>query len=289
MRYLFPIINSTGTSLSKLSQKGGLIGKVLTNLDFYLPFRQHAPSLKNARHEIYADLNSQDCKDGVAFFNILAFRGVFFGSPFAKSDHFQWFKSYEHWKAFQKEEKQEALDVCGVEEKYYVMKNCYGQSQIKRSTELLEKYWQQRKSWNEIFGQSTPPTVDKVYNWLMSREEGASKFHNIGSLSAFLICGDLIEANLVPMPSSYEVGKFIYKLGMGGKKGMEELDLVNEGDYNGEDFCKAFASLDAYVEKTLGMEEKKAMGYNVVMLEHTLCKIKRLTALKEFKNIFTQI
>jgi hypothetical protein len=286
LRHLFPIINSS--SLFNLSQKGGLIGKVLTNLDFYLPFRQHAPSLKNARSEIYADLHSQDCEDGVAFFNILAFRGVFFGSPFSQSDHFQRFESYEHWTVFRKKEKQEALDVCGLEEKYYVKQNCYGQSQLERSLTLLEGYWAQRKSWNEKFGQSTPPTVDEVYYWLVSKENGRSKFYNIGPLSAFLICGDLIEADIVPMPSSYELGKLIYKVGMGGKKGMEGLKLVSKGDMEGF-FCKAFALLDAYIEKTLGVEEKKAMGYNVVMLEHTLCKIQRLTALKAFENIFTQI
>jgi len=38
------------------------------------------------------------------------------------------------------------------------------------------------------------------------------------------------------------------------------------------------------------VEEKKAMGYNVVMLEHTLCKMKRLTTHKvSLDDIFTEI
>jgi hypothetical protein len=245
--------------------------------------------LKNARREIYADLHLSDCKDGVAFFNILAFRGVFFGSPFSQSEHFQWFKSYKEWKEFKAKNKKEALNVCRVEEDYYIKKNCYGRSQKDRSLDLLEAFWTNRDSWNDIFAKSTQPTIEEVHNWLVhSREKSTSKFYNIGSLSALLICGDLIEAHIMPMPSSHELGKVIYKLKMGGKKGMKALGLVSEGDKL-DVFCDAFAALDTYVETTLGAEEKEAMGYNVVMLEHTLCKIKRLTTQKAFNNIFTEI
>ena len=119
MRHLLPIIDSSASSSdSSIAQK--LTKKVRSNLDFYLPFRQHAPSLKNARCEIYhnGDLHLVDCKDGVAFFNILAFRGVFFGSPFSQSENFQWFDSYEEWKQFRDEEEEEACKVCEVEEEY---------------------------------------------------------------------------------------------------------------------------------------------------------------------------
>ena len=42
--------------------------KVLSDLDFYLPFRQRAPSLKNARWEIYADINQFPGDDEAGFF-----------------------------------------------------------------------------------------------------------------------------------------------------------------------------------------------------------------------------
>ena len=34
------------------------------------------------------------------FFNILTFWGIFFGLPFAQSDHFKWFDWYEDWESF---------------------------------------------------------------------------------------------------------------------------------------------------------------------------------------------
>ena len=47
-----------------------------------------------------------------------------------------------------------------------------------------------------------------------------SKFYNIGSLMALLICGDLIEASTMQMPSSYELGRLIYKVGKGARDRM---------------------------------------------------------------------
>jgi hypothetical protein len=271
LRHLLPIISSSHSS----STSGLVIKKIKSELDFFLPFRQHAPSLANARREIYSDVDRLASPTGVGLFNILAFRGVFFGSPFAKSDHFRWFNHYEDWERFMIDEKEEATKDGRIEEDYYVKLNCYGRSQKDRSTKLMERYWKQRSLWNDVFNQSTKPIVKQVYSWLTATDKGASRFFNIGSLSALLICGDLIEAGLVQTPSSREYSELIFKVGKGAKEGMMMIGLVKDNP-NLEELCEAFESLDLALQHELTEEEKKAMGYNVVMLEHTLCKIKRL-------------
>jgi hypothetical protein len=270
--------------------QGKVINKIISDFDYFMPFRQHAPSLINARNAIYTDLSRLASNDGVGFFNVLAFRGVFFGSPFARSDRFQWFESFHDWCLFREEGREEALKICPAkEEEYYVKKNCYGSSQTQRSLKLLQGYWKQRQSWNTIFNKPRTPTVEEVYGWLVSTENGASKFFNIGSLTALLICGDLIEAGIIPMPSSLELGKLIYKVGKGAKAAMIMLGLVNQG-VEEEDFCKAFSTLDAHIENALDIDKKKTMGYNIVMLEHTLCKMKRLTTHKvSIEDILSEI
>ena len=90
-----------------------------------------------------------------------------------------------------------------------------------------------------------------------------------------LICGDLVEANILPMPSASEYAKSVVKMGKGSKDGMEICGLVEKRG-SLEQFCAAFASLDQALQNELSEEERKAMGYNVIMLEHTLCKIKRI-------------
>jgi len=251
--------------------------KISSDLDFFLPFRRHAPSLANARREIYADLDRLTSSTGVGLFNILAFRGVFFGSPFAKSDRFQWFDQFEDWVRFTVDEKEEATKDDRDEEEYYVKRNCYGRPQKDRSTKLLKGYWNQRELWNKMFNQPTKPTAEEVYRWLIALDAGRTRFHNIGPLTALLICGDLIEAGLVALPSPREFGELIFKVGKGAKDGMAKFGLVKNGA-DGEEICEAFVSLDLALQRELTEDEKEAMGYNIIMLEHTLCKIKRLTS-----------
>ena len=251
-----------------------VITKVCSNLDFYLPFRQQAPSLANARQSIYADPDRLVSDDGIGFFNILAFRGVFFGSPFAKSDHYRWFESLDDWENFQSAGiAWEANDYKG--EEYYVKKNCYGQSQTGRKLSLLSSYWEQRLQWNDIFNKPEKPTVGRVFRWLTSRQAKSQSFSNIGSLTALLICGDLVEAGVLSMPSAHEWAKSINKMGKGSKEGMETCGLVKK-NCSTEDFCLAFSSLDEVLQTELSKEEKEDMGYNIIMLEHALCKIKRI-------------
>jgi len=93
----------------------------------------------------------------------------------------------------------------------------------------------------------------------------------------------------MPMPSFYEMARLIWKVGKGARDAMQILGLVGTGA-NRDDFINAFMSLDTHIEGVLGEEEKSAMGYNVVMLEHTLCKMKRLTTHGvSLKDIRTEI
>ena len=73
----------------------------------------------------------------------LLLEGVFFWSPFARSDCFKWFDGYEDWKRFKVDEKEEATKEGCAEEEYHVKRNTYGRSQKERNTTLLEGYWKQ--------------------------------------------------------------------------------------------------------------------------------------------------
>ena len=275
LRLLLPILSPTFIP----PQGRCVLTKVFNNLDFYLPFRQHAPSLSNARLHIYADLDRLKSDDGVGFFNILAFRGVFFGSPFAQSDRYRWFHSLEDWRLFRAtgKEEEEKYD----NEEYYVKKNCYGQSQKTRELSLLPSYWEKRFLWNDFFNQPEKPSVTQVYRWLISTEinnetkKSTTLFRNIGHLTALLICGDLVEAGILDMPTARDWAISIDKMGKGSRQGMEACELVKI-DCGREEFCNAFISLDKALQTELTKEEKDAMGYNIIMLEHTLCKIKRV-------------
>jgi len=265
------------------------MNKVNDNHDFFLPFRQHAPSLANARRNIYSDTDRLAHNNGIGFFNVLAFRGVFFGSPFARSDRFRWFESLDDWMEFHVTGKEEAKRVGPTETEYYANPSCYGRSQKERSVDLLPAYWNQRKRWNDKFNKPTKPSIAEVYQWLASSKEGGhTMFRNIGNLTALLICGDLSEAGILPMPTSKEMGKLISKVKKGAQAGMQEYELVRKGASE-EEVCQAFIALDAFLQQELGMEEKKVMGYNVILLEHTLCKMNRLATRLSKDEVLSEI
>src|ERR1700678_687999 len=75
LRHLRPLLSPSFVP-RPTSEK--IIDKVFHDLDLYSPFRQHAPSLANAIHKIYANVNEFPSENGAGFFNVLAFRGVFF-------------------------------------------------------------------------------------------------------------------------------------------------------------------------------------------------------------------
>ena len=291
LRHLRPLLSPSFVP-SPRSEK--IIDKVFHDLDFYSPFRQHAPSLANAIHKIYA--NEFPGENGAGFFNVLAFCGVFFGSPFAQSNRYRWFHTFDDWERFCREGKEIAKNhgVHDDEESYYVKRSCYGQTQVERSTKLLSKYWNQRLLWSTKFNKPTKPSITEVHKWLTSKRvitgsQNTTLFRNIGNLTALLICGDLIEAGILQMPTALEWGGLIHSLRMGAKDGMNLIGLTSQ-DPSKSEVSQAFASLDAALQCELEEEEKGMMNYNVIMLEHALCKIKRLTtrgvALKE---IYAQI
>ena len=78
------------------------------------------------------------------------------------------------------------------------------------------------------------------------------------------------------MPTAQEYGGLIFTLDMGAKDAMENLGLISKKASKVQ-VVEAFTSLDLVLQQELKEEEKVAMYYNVIMLEHTLCKIKRLT------------
>ena len=279
LRHLLLILSQPQTSIFT----GRLINKVRSDLDFYLPFRQYGPSLVNARHVIYTNVEHFTQNDGIAFFNVLAFHGVFFGSPFARSAHYRWFDSLNAWKIFRAIHMNEAAKF-GGDDKYYINKSCYGRPQKDRELELLSTYWDQRLEWNEKFNGAVKPSIDEVFKWLKNKKNGVKMFPNIGGLTVLLICGDLVEAGILSIPSVEEWAGIVYRLGKGAKDGMEVFGLTQKTSSQ-QEVQEAFVSLHQVLQSQLGMEEKAMMGYDIIMLEHTLCKIKRLVGRAVSKDV----
>jgi hypothetical protein len=298
---------------------GSKMARVAAQLDYYLPFRQCAPTMKRAMEVLYSDHNRLLTSQGFA--NILAFRGIFYGSDFAQSDDFRYFNNKEEWDDFYNEkegvlgteEKEDAVkrreekkqqkapkrtksakqleeeENCrrGTTEDYFRDMGIYGTSNVRRSTSLFDKYWEVSTSefWKgsktvpwEAFIQ-TNPSPRELYDWLMV----GGRFPNIGGLTALLIVGDLIEAGVIRMSSPDEWGLLVVAVNKGAKKGLEDLGLINTNSPN-PTIVQEFKALNDFLLEKLTQEQKEIMHYNVVMLEHGLCKHPRFVQIRVKKK-----
>lgn len=298
------------------------MARVAAELDYYLPFRQCAPTMKRAMEVLYSDPNRLLTSQGLA--NVLAFRGIFYGSDFAQSDDFQYFNNKEEWDNFyhekegvlgtkekesavkrREEKKQKKAGIApkktksakqleeeenrrkGATEDYFRNMAIYGTSNVGRSTSLFDKYWE--KSTSQFWKSSKPvhweafiqtnPSPQELYDWLTV----AGRFPNIGDLTALLIVGDLIEAGVIRVSSPEEWGLLVVAVDKGAKKGLKELKLINANAPN-RTIVQEFKALNHFLLAKLTQEQKEIMHYNVVMLEHGLCKHPRFEKLPAKKK-----
>lgn len=263
--------------------------KMANSPDKFMPYREHAPTRILSRNSIYDD--PEWLKTPIGFWNVLCFRGVFFGSEFAR-DNGRYFEDLDQWKAFSK----------GHPQSYFVVKTAYGSFQGDRSIDRVEEYWEKRDLWEPLMNKKDL-TIFDVYDFLLQSSTGGGRstssrkrgswqsakgnnkstskkvFVNIGSLTAILIIGDLIYADVLPMPSALDWGKLIEKVGKGALDAMIMLGLIDEDTT----VPQAFADLDAFVNRELTSEEKSSMTYDVLTGEHSLCKYKRLYSKRNAK------
>lgn len=83
------------------------------------------------------------------------------------------------------------------------------------------------------------------------------------------------------MPTVKEMGKQIHVLGTGGLHGLQTLGYLPHTIRKPclGDTIKAFETYWMATEGTLSDEEKVDMGWNMVVAEHTLCKVVRTRSL----------
>ncbi|KAF9521306.1 hypothetical protein CPB83DRAFT_737848, partial [Crepidotus variabilis] len=259
----FQILLKDGTA-AHCASGDRYIKKTAQKPDYFLPFRSKAPTFVKALLTIYSDAGRLSTPAGL--FNLAAFRGVFYGSEFARNN-LQWFNTFKDWD--QHYTAQKALE--GKDETFFVAKNAYGPHQMHRSVDNLASYWKVAvEKW---------PTHLKVDNPKRDIFKLFAFFeHNlsyVGDLAALLMVGDLVDCGFVNMPSAVDMGSLVEQINRGAVKGLIQLGLVSP-KYTKKDAAQAFALLHQHVEETSSRDNKELMGYNPIMLEHALCKFQRI-------------
>jgi hypothetical protein len=92
-----------------------------------------------------------------------------------------------------------------------------------------------------------------------------------------LICGDLVEAGVLAMPSIQEWTGIIHKVDKGAAEELIRLNLLSKS-HTEQELFEAFSGLNSFLLDNLSEADQAIMGYNIIMLEHALCKFTRVTS-----------
>jgi hypothetical protein len=231
--------------------------------DFLLPFRQKAPTIERALGTIYSDVDRLLTPEGL--WNVLMFRGITYGSPYAKDD-LEWFDSYSEWMEYHDTSNK---SIEKKKERYFVNVCAYGFNNRWQTMDNASPYWTERGCWTSFIQKQ--PKVEEAFKFLTRSRNRKKVFENIGGLSALSICGDLVELGILEMPSIEEWASLIYTIRKGAMSGLQSLALLGK-TFSKVEVIDAFKTLHTFLLATLTDEDRELMGYNIIMLEHSLCK-----------------
>jgi hypothetical protein len=273
-----------------------MLSQVANRPDHFLPFRECAPTRKRTMDTVYDGL-----KDGLTpedFWNILCHHGTFYGSEFART-HGGRFATLEDWRSYKDGE------GSNKEDKYFVISNTYGPANHRRTLELIEKYWVVRHKWTdfsankfngimflfyflslqpieqEVIDNFTDYDPKKEKKRLKQQIDASGKntppnFQNIGVLTALLICGDLANVGVVEKPTVQQMARLMFDVNKGAILGLQRIGIVKLPNPSLQEVEIGLSFLHNSLETNLTGEEKELIGYDIVILEHGLCKYTRL-------------
>jgi hypothetical protein len=109
-----------------------------------------------------------------------------------------------------------------------------------------------------------------------------------GMFTAFQLVNDYIECGLAKEPTIQEMAVLMSKLKMGGMKGLKALGYDVSSPTQ---VAEALTSLHSDLVSTFSVEERLAMGFGVVMIEHSLCKMGCLDRkfFQQWKEVATRL
>lgn len=279
LRYLLPVIEMNGEEPEFDEEEGGADDRlrlmVLGNMDLYLPFREHLPSVRAVRAED-GPFSSDHWQSRSGFFSALVFRAITCASP-AVLDGYVMFDTLEQFQHF--------CDAHPDEPEYLCNTAPYRTPNPKRSPECVDKLWEISSRWEELLAPTTNEKVDPAnpYSGYYSLTEffdvlQSLRIPNVGSLGCYLLAADYAYTPLVKMPDYGDMANMVHRLNKGALGGLQDLGLLPAGNHHfpQQDVYDAFLKAARFLDDNLTDEEMDEMVFDAIMIENALCKYRRL-------------
>ncbi|KAI1788729.1 hypothetical protein LXA43DRAFT_628527 [Ganoderma leucocontextum] len=268
MAELLPVINPH----ADITQFTRLQSLVNTNQDFFLPFREQAPSrLRLTSSE--GPFHAHHIDSSGAFASWVISRALMFNSEVLLNHTHGYFPDLSAWHALLTAErfdpnKTESLD------RFFNVK-CYGTPQPKRrkGNNYVPQYFLQGNEWKQFEVRHRPAPIPFLtcVQWLLDQP-----LEMVGDLTAYLLAADLSYTGKVMRPTPREVGRAIWTMQGGSLAGLVALGLVASENAPVQEVTAAFGTLYGRLDARLQGEDKVKMGWDPIMAEHLLCKFTRI-------------
>ena len=264
--------------------------------DFVLPLRELAP----CRVNLVRSLNSDRLRTPRGLFNLLVFRVLMYNTDAARTEDFNF--DVQSIKTFR------LTYDADRNSKYYYNSCAYGSNNPgRKDSNLMDLYWTLSvRLWPQFVADSEGEYIytsflNFIYfaaNNFMSLEKQKSftecvewfrdtkdsegnSFRQIGPLIRLLVAGDLAYAGIVEKPSVEEMGSLISVVSKGAVSGLNLLGLLPDkktkhSKYPPTQVVNAFKLLFDRLKEALDPVEWSDMGLDTIVLEHSLCKLKRM-------------
>lgn len=263
LRTLLSVINETG-----VPGGGELAKKVAMNPDRYLPFRERAPSRVKSREDP-SPFSASNLRTRAGFFSATVIRAVTFSAPVLVHDGRAFFNDLKSWTAMRAQV---------TDDRYLADITAMGTPCQTRHPDTVPILWTNSHAWEALVAdRSTFPAVD-FFHFLYGGPKRVLNVHGLGRLGAYLLTADYVYAGLVDMPSVSDMAYFINTIKGGALAGLQSVGLLpsDRFDESHQSVLAALRSLNHYVLQSFTDEELDLMGYDIIMLEHALCKFRRL-------------
>lgn len=258
--------------------------------DHHYPFREHAPS----RKAVQVITHSQAITHAGGF-SFALFRATTISTSFVLN-----YPYLKDWQDFKKakaaveartqlsrlspKERASAVDL------HLCSMIAYGKTPNKhRNIDQARDVWAGMASWPELVakhGDNKIPWKSAI-KWVKTTKPEIPQMKGMG-LTGYLFLTDLVYAGVVEEPTAIEVGHQLNSMGRGGYSCLTHFylapDTKRKSPARTEITIQGFAQLFEDVKAALGPEDSKTIGFNPIILEHTLCKYMRF-----FNNNYLQL
>jgi hypothetical protein len=264
---------SLEATMSRAERKNVLhqrfLARVHESTNQLLPFRNLANSRKGILQR-GGPYSSENVRTKEGFFSALIYRGVTHNTRFLLENK-TLFTSLEDWEAVCKPHAE-----AGEPPGYFCNVRAYGQPITTREVGNVVGYWsevqkQTNTSWLTARGKIDPNDLFRLIK----------KFRGFGSLVAFQLTMDYVEAGMTTELTVEHMAKFIRVIKAGGIKGLEVLGYATSTE---EEVAVALRSLQRSLVGKFSKPEREQMGYGLIFLEHSLCKVSRMNKQPYFSD-----